>query len=73
MHIYQCMSKAEKSDTVYGEKISYFFPSDEQDLYFFTAASRGYFDNFGLNFSEKIWNAPFVSDITLWMHAHKIK
>ena len=26
-------------------KISYFFTSDEYDLYFFTAAKKGYFDN----------------------------
>ena len=35
MHIYQCMSKAEKSDTVYGENISYFFPSDDK-IYIFS-------------------------------------
>ena len=27
------------------KKISYFFTSDEYDLYFFTAANRGCFDN----------------------------
>ena len=32
------------------------FTSDEYDLYFFTAANRGYFDNSGLNFfSKRSW------------------
>ena len=35
------------------KKISYFFTSDEYDLYFFTAANRGCFDNLGLNFFQK--------------------
>ena len=35
------------------KKISYFFTSDEYDLYFFTVANRGCFDNLGLNFFQK--------------------
>ena len=38
---------------VCSEKISYFFTSDEYDLYFFTGANRGCFDNVGLNFFQK--------------------
>ena len=34
-------------------KISYFFTSDEYDLYFFTVVKRGCFDNLGLNFFKK--------------------
>ena len=30
-----------------------FFTSDEYDLYFFTVANRGYFDNLGPNFFPK--------------------
>ena len=67
-------SKAEKSHIVCSEKISYFFTSDEYDLYFFTVANRGCFDNLELNFFQKnSWNAPFLSDITLRMHACQIK
>ena len=29
------------------------FTSDEYDIYFFTVANRGYFDNLGLNFFPK--------------------
>ena len=36
------------------KNITYFFTSDEYDLYFFTVANRGYFDNYGLNFFKKI-------------------
>ena len=32
------------------KKISFFFTSDEYDLYFFTTANRGCSDNFELNF-----------------------
>ena len=46
-------SKADKSVIAYSEKISYFFTSEEYDIYFFTAANRGYFDNSGLNFFPK--------------------
>ena len=35
------------------KKISYFFTSDEYDLYVFTVANRGYFDNLGLHFFLK--------------------
>ena len=36
------------------QKISFFFfTSDEYDLYFFTVANRGYFDNLGLHFFLK--------------------
>ena len=35
----QCISKADKSDIVYSEKISYFFTGDEYDLYFTEALS----------------------------------
>ena len=35
----QCISKADKSNIVCSEKISYFFTSDEFDLYFFTVAN----------------------------------
>ena len=47
MHIY-----SRKSDIVCNENISYFFTSDEYDLYFFTVtvANRGCFDNIGLTF-----------------------
>ena len=47
------MSKTDKSDIVYSEKVSYFFTSDEYDIYFFTVANRGCFDNFGLGFFLK--------------------
>ena len=33
--------------------LSYIFTSDEEDLYFFTVANRGCFDNVGLNFFLK--------------------
>ena len=46
----QCIPKADKSDIVYSEKISYCFTSDEYDISFFTAANRGYFDKIGFNF-----------------------
>ena len=42
-----------KNIIVCSEKISYFFTSDEYDLYFFTGANRGCFDNVGLNFFQK--------------------
>ena len=42
-----------KQIKVCSEKISYFFTSDEYDLYFFTVANRGCFDNLGLNFFQK--------------------
>ena len=68
------MSKADNSVIVYSEKISYYFTSDEYDLYFFTVANRGYFDNLELQFFMKnVWKALFVSDITLRMYASKIK
>ena len=35
-----CISKADKSVIVYSEKLSYFFTSEEYDLYFFTATNR---------------------------------
>ena len=35
------------------KKISIFFTSDEYDLHFFTAASRGCFDNLELGFFPK--------------------
>ena len=56
------ISKADKSHIVCREKISYFFTSDEYDLYFFTEANRGCFDYLWLNFFQ---NALFLSDITL--------
>ena len=73
MHIY-----SRESDIVCNEKISYFFTSDEYDLYFLTVtvANRGCFDNFGLNFLLnffQIWNAPSLTDITLRMYARQIK
>ena len=43
----------EKSHLVCSEKISYFFTSDEYDIYFFTVANRGCFDNLGLYFFQK--------------------
>ena len=49
----QCISKADKRVIAYSEKISYFFTSEEYDLYFFTAANRGYFVNSGLYFFSK--------------------
>ena len=67
------MSKADKSVIAYSEKI-YFFTSEEYDIYFFTAANRGYFDKFrALFLPEKIWNASFMSGITLRMYARQIK
>ena len=45
------------------------FTSDEYDLYFFTIANRGCFDNSGLNFFQK----SFLSDITLRKYARQIK
>ena len=35
------------------KKISYFFTSDEYDLYFFTVANRDCFDNLGLFFQKR--------------------
>ena len=35
------------------KKKSYFFTSDDYDLYFFTVTNRGCFDNLGLNFFQK--------------------
>ena len=35
------------------KKYRIFFTSDEYDLYFFTVANRGCFDNLGLNFFQK--------------------
>ena len=68
------MSKADNSVIVYSEKISYYFTSDVYDLYFFTVANRGCFDNLELHFFlKKVWKALFVSDITLRMYARKIK
>ena len=56
------------------KKYRIFFTSDEYDLYFFTVANRGCFDNLGLNFfPEKMWNALFLSDITLRKYARRIK
>ena len=46
-------TKADKSHIVCSEKISYFFTSDKYDLYFFTVASKGCFDNVGLYFFQK--------------------
>ena len=51
--LFLCISKADKIHIVCREKISFFFPSDEYDLYFFTVANTGYFDNLGLNFFQK--------------------
>ena len=42
-----------KSGNVDSGKISYFFTSDEYDLYLFIVANRDYFDNLGLNFFPK--------------------
>ena len=53
---------------------SEFFTSDECDIYFFTIANRGCFDSLGLSFfPEKIWNASFLSDITLRTYGRQIK
>ena len=54
----QCISKADKNDVVCSENILYFFTSDEYDLYFFTVANRGCFDNLGLKFSPKRSGIP---------------
>ena len=51
------------------ENIPYLLTSDEYDLYFFTEANRGCFDNLELNF----WIAQFLSDIKLRMYARQIK
>ena len=51
--VIQCISKADTSHIVCSEKISYFFTSDEYDLYFFTVANGGCFDNLGLNFFQQ--------------------
>ena len=48
MHI-----EIDKSDMVYSEKYRICFTSDRYDLYFFTVANRGCFDNFGFNFFSK--------------------
>ena len=70
----QCISKTDKSHIVCSEKISYFFTSDEYDIYIFTVANRGCFDNVGLNFFQKrSWTAPFLSDITQRKYARQIK
>ena len=44
------MSKADKSGIVYSEKISYFFTSDEYDLYFFHCSRQRLFRQFGASF-----------------------
>ena len=54
-------------------KISYFFTSEEYDLYFFTAANRAIRQFRALFLPEKIWNASFMSGITLRMYARQIK
>ena len=64
------------------EVISYFFTSDEYDLYFFTVANRGCFDNLGLNFFQErsgmhhscltlhyeVRTSNKVNDVTLLRH-----
>ena len=44
--------KQVKKVIVCSETISYFFTGDEYDVYFFTVANRGCFDNLGLNFFQ---------------------
>ena len=66
------MSKADKSDIDFSEKLLYFFTSDEYDLHFFTIANRGCLDNLGVYFFQnKIWNARYLSDITLRMYTRQ--
>ena len=43
-------------------------------IYIFSLQQTSCLDNLGLNFlPEKIWNAPFLSDITLRMYVRQIK
>ena len=64
------------------KKYRIFFTSDENDLYFFTVANRGCFDNLGLNFFQKnsgmhpfcltlrygVRTSNKVNDVTLLRH-----
>ena len=53
------------------KKISYFFTSDEYNLYFVTVANRGCFDNLVFNFSPKR-SGLHHSCLTL-CYAHQLK
>ena len=77
-----CAYLKQISHTVCSEKISYIFTSDEYDLYFFTVANRGCFDNLGLNFFKnrsgmhrscltlrfEVRTSNKVNDVTLLRH-----
>ena len=65
----QCISKADKNHIVCSEKISYFFTSDEYDLYFFTVANRGFSTIWGLLSSGK----DLECTVLVWHYATEVR
>ena len=68
------MFKADKSVIAYSEKISYFFTSEEYDLYFSLQQTEATSINTGLYFFPKRSGMhSFMSGITLRIYARQIK